>query len=122
MTYDVQDGLVGINETTPTGQLQVKSGATNRVPLIVDTLASHATLLQEWRINGTANSRITSTGYFSGLGLLNFSDSNNGSIVMLNAGTTISRNVADTNPALIVNLANASATGNIQVWQKAGLQ
>jgi hypothetical protein len=78
---------VGIGETTPTGQLQVKSGATNRVPLIVDTLASHATLLQEWRINGTANSRITSTGYFSGLGLLNFSDSNNGSIVMLNAGT-----------------------------------
>jgi hypothetical protein len=39
---------------------------------------------------------------------------------MLNAGTTISRNVADTNPALIVNLANASASGNIQVWQKAG--
>jgi hypothetical protein len=36
-------------------------------------------------------------------------------------GTTISRNVADTNPALIVNLANASATGNIQVWQKAGV-
>jgi hypothetical protein len=113
-------GLVGINENSPTAQLQVKSGATNRVPLIVDTLASHATLLQEWRINGTANSRITSTGYFSGLGLLNFSDSNNGSIVMLNAGTTISRNVADTNPALIVNLANAGATGNIQVWQKAG--
>jgi hypothetical protein len=114
------NGTVGINETSPTAQLQVKSGATNRVPLIVDTLASHATLLQEWRINGTANSRITSTGYFSGLGLLNFSDSNNGSIVMLNAGTTISRNIADTNPALIVNLANASATGNIQVWQKAG--
>jgi hypothetical protein len=115
------DGLVGINETTPTAQLQVKSGATNRVPLIVDTLASHATLLQEWRINGTANSRITSTGYFSGLGLLNFSNSNNGSIVMLNAGTTISRNVADSNPALIVNLANASATGNIQVWQFGGV-
>jgi hypothetical protein len=110
-------GLVGINQTTPTGQLQVKSGATNRIPLIVDTLASHATLLQEWRINGTANSRITSTGYFSGLGLLNFSDSNNGSIVMLNAGTTISRNVADTNPALIVNLANASASGPIAKFQ-----
>jgi hypothetical protein len=38
------DGLVGINETTPTAQLQVKSAATNRVPLIVDTLASHATI------------------------------------------------------------------------------
>jgi hypothetical protein len=114
-------GLFGINETSPSAQLQVKSGATNRVPLIVDTLASHATLLQEWRVNGTANSRITSSGYFSGLGLLNFSDSNNGSIVMLNAGTTISRNIADSNSALIVNLANASSTGNIQVWQKAGV-
>jgi hypothetical protein len=38
---------VGIGETTPTAQLQVKSGATNRVPLIVDTLASHAADLQD---------------------------------------------------------------------------
>jgi len=113
-------GRVGVNETAPSAQLQVKSANTTLVPLIVDTLASHTAVLQEWRINGTANSRITNTGYFSGLGLLNFSDSNNGSIVMLNAGSKIERNVADTNPALIVNLANASATGNIQVWQKSG--
>jgi hypothetical protein len=114
------DGLVGINETAPTAQLTVKSGATNRVPLIVDTLASHTAVLQEWRINGTANSRITNSGYLSGLGLLNFSNADNATITLLNVGTSITRNVADTNPALIVNLANASATGNIQVWQKAG--
>jgi len=113
-------GRVGINTNAPGSQLQVNSGNTTLIPLIIDTLASHTAVLQEWRINGTANSRITNTGYFSGLGLLNFSDSNNGSIVMLNAGSKIERNVADTNPALIVNLANAGATGNIQVWQKSG--
>jgi hypothetical protein len=37
-------GLVGINENSPSAQLQVKSGATNRVPLIVDTLSSHANI------------------------------------------------------------------------------
>jgi hypothetical protein len=41
-------------------------------------------------------------------------------VYLMQTGTIIQRNVADTNPALIVNLANASATGNIQVWQKAG--
>jgi hypothetical protein len=108
-------GLVGINETAPSAQLQVKSGATNRVPLIVDTLASHATDIVSFRTNGSAQSRISSTGsYMNGSGANNsqFSPTDNGAIIL--------RNVADTNPALIVNLANASATGNIQVWQKAG--
>jgi hypothetical protein len=110
-----------LTKTTPTAQLQVKSGATNRVPLIVDTLASHATLLQEWRINGTEIQELQALVIFLVLDLLNLA-----TLIMvylmLNAGTTISRNIADTNPALIVNLANASATGNIQVWQKAGVQ
>jgi hypothetical protein len=108
-------GLVGINETSPSAQLQVKSGATNRVPLIVDTLASHATDIVSFRTNGSAQSRISSTGsYMNGSGANNsqFSPTDNGAIIL--------RNVADSNPALIVNLANASATGNIQVWQKAG--
>jgi hypothetical protein len=50
----------------------------------------------------------------------NISSNNNVTIAIPSTGTTISRNVADTNPALIVNLANASATGNIMVLQKAG--
>jgi hypothetical protein len=112
---------VGINETTPTAQLQVKSGATNRVPLIVDTLASHATNLQEWKINGTVQAFVDNGGYFRGTGIYNKSTFNNSIIYLNNTGTLIQRNIADTNPALIVNLANASATGNIQVWQKAGV-
>ena len=114
------DGLVGINETTPTGQLQVRSGATNRVPLIVDTLASHTTGIQEWRINGSAKAYMNTTGNLFAEGLANYASSINAYVITATTGTTISRNVADTNPALIVNLANSSATGNIQVWQKAG--
>jgi hypothetical protein len=114
-------GLVGINENSPSAQLQVKSGATNRVPLIVDTLASHATNLQEWKINGTVQAFVDNGGYFRGTGIYNKSTFNNSIIYLNNTGTLIQRNIADTNPALIVNLANASATGNIQVWQKAGV-
>jgi hypothetical protein len=114
-------GLVGINETTPSAQLQVKSGATNRVPLIVDTLASQTANLQEWKLNGTNKAIIDIFGSILTGAISNLANSNNALIQVLNEGTNISRNIADTNPALIVNLANASATGNIQVWQKAGV-
>jgi hypothetical protein len=129
MYIDSANGGVGIGTgfDTPTAQLQVKSGATTRVPLIVDTLASHATNLQEWRVNGaTALARIEASGnfispqIFSNNGICNVFSQNNSFVNTSLNGTVISRNIADTNPALIVNLANASATGNIQVWQKAG--
>jgi hypothetical protein len=114
-------GLVGINETAPTAQLQVKSGATTRVPLIVDTIASHTAVLQEWKDNGTTVSFVNRFGSFATSGsIFNLTSVNNALIQPTTSGTIINRNVADTNPALIVNLANASATGNIQVWQKAG--
>jgi hypothetical protein len=112
-------GEIGINETAPTAQLVVKSGATTRVPLIVDSLTSHATNLQEWRINGVSQVSITQFGVVVAPFFSN-SSSNNALVNTATNGTIISRNVADTNPALIVNLANAGATGNIQVWQKAG--
>jgi hypothetical protein len=113
-------GLVGINETSPTAQLQVKSGATNRVPLIVDTVASHTANLQNWQINGVLLARVSVTGRFAssvGIGGLDQDDS---FVETLTTGVRVSHNRATTNPALIVNLQNSSATGNIQVWQKAG--
>ena len=112
---------VGINETSPSAQLQVKSCATTRVPLIVDTLASHATNLQEWKVNNITQIFIDQYGVMRAEYVANKITSNNALIHPSSSGTLISRNVADTNPALTVNLANASATGNIQVWQKAGV-
>jgi hypothetical protein len=57
-------GLVGINETSPSAQLQVKSGATGRIPLIVDTLASQTANLQENKVNGTTQSFVDNRGVF----------------------------------------------------------
>jgi hypothetical protein len=115
------DGLVGINETTLSAQLHVKSGATTRVPLIVDTLASHTALLQDWLANGNPRARIDVNGIIRLSGVANISTQNNSFIDTSTTGTIISRNQATSDPALIVNLANASATGNIQLWQKAGV-
>jgi hypothetical protein len=115
------DGLVGINETSPTAQLQVKSGGTERVALIVNALASTSVNLTEWKLNGVNKAFIENGGLIATAeGIRNLSSINNGWVFTDTTGTTISRNVADTNPALIVNLVNAGATGNIQVWQKAG--
>jgi hypothetical protein len=115
------DGLVGINETSPTAQLQVKSGATNRIPLIIDTLASQTANLAEWRVNGSAVGLVASDGLARFPRISNLVTVNNAQLELTNNGAIISRNIADTNPALIVNLQNSSASGNIQVWQKAGV-
>jgi hypothetical protein len=113
-------GNVGINETSPTAQLQVKSSATNKVPLIVDTIASHTENLQVWRNNNTTVAFVNRFGNFFGDGLINTSNANNASISTATIGTTISRNIADANDALTINLANASSTGLILDAQAAG--
>jgi hypothetical protein len=119
-------GLVGINETSPSAQLQVKSGATNRVPLIVDTLASHTANLQEWKLNNSNRAFITIDGdivlsrYAIGLGFHNGSSANNSWVRTLTTGTEIRRNIADTNPALIVNQVHASSTGDLLQLEKEG--
>jgi hypothetical protein len=121
-------GLVGINETTPTAQLQVKSGATDRVGLVVNSLTGQTANLQEWQLNNSIVGRINSSGnllmasdkFISAQDLRNGGSANNARIDVATTGTNISRNIADSNPALIVNLQNASASGNIQVWQKSG--
>jgi hypothetical protein len=121
------DGLVGINETSPTAQLHVKSGATTRVPLIVDSLTSHATNLQEWKVNNSTQGLLTKEGRLSLIGGISHfipgtAESDNRAYVNVSTnGTIISRNIADANPALITNLANSGSTANIQVWQKAGV-
>jgi hypothetical protein len=115
------DGLVGINETSPSAQLQIKSGATTRVPLIVDTIASNTADLQVWRNEGNLVGFVNRFGNFGINGMFNVNSSSNSFVSVATTGTTISRNINDTNPALIVNLANASSNANIQVWQKAGV-
>jgi hypothetical protein len=120
------DGLVGINETfagvtPPNGQLVVKSGSTTRVPLIVDTLASHTGLLQAWRVDGGTFAYVTNGGRFASKdGIQNNISPNNSYVITGTAGTTIYRDVNDSNPALAVNQQNASSTGDIVQFRRAG--
>ena len=113
-------GLVGINETAPTAQLQVKSGATTRVPLTVNTLASQTANLQEWKVNGGTLAFVTNLGRIATNLGIGSGTANNAYVNTPTTGVVISRNIADSNPALIVNLANASATSDITRFQKAG--
>ncbi|KAA5537433.1 hypothetical protein F0919_07090 [Taibaiella lutea] len=64
-------------------------------------------------VHRTANIGIT-------VPLINDVSINNAQINLSTTGTVISRNVADGNPALDVNLANTSSTGAIQRWQLGG--
>jgi hypothetical protein len=115
-------GLVGINETSPTAQLVVKSGATDRVGLSVTTTATtgYTANIASFSANGAERIFFENNGNIrTRNGVSNYTGATNAYINVSDTGTIISRNVADSNPALITNLANASATGNIQVWQKA---
>jgi hypothetical protein len=73
--------------------------------------------LQRWSVNGSIVANLNQTGRLFTLGVYNFTSGNNSLLELANTGALIQRNIADSNPALITNLANASATGNIQVWQ-----
>jgi hypothetical protein len=117
----LNSGLVGINETAPTAQLQVKSGGQFRPGLVVDTSSGFSGNIAEFKNNGTNFFIIDTFGNIGGESFYRRGNPNQGGISLATTGAQISRNIADTNPALIVNLANASATGNIQVWQTAGV-
>jgi hypothetical protein len=116
------DGLVGINETAPTAQLQVKSGATSRVPLVVDTLASHTTNLQEWKNAGSTTARINGFGALATTRMFNINSPDGADIRLTNNGTEVRRDIADSQPVLIVNQINSSSTGKIVSFQFAGVE
>jgi hypothetical protein len=100
--------------------LQVKSSATNKIPLIVDSLTGQSVNLQEWRLNGVPTAWLGLDGGFRTSEVRNRSTGNNSSVLLSDNGSIISRNIADANDALTVNLANASSTGLILDAQAGG--
>ena len=123
-------GLVGIGQTAPSAQLEVKSGSAsvlNRVGLIVDSFTGQTANLQEWKVNGSILSRIGSGGsfissatIFATSGLANGSTGNNSIFVPGANGALITRNIADANTTLTVNSIHASSTGNLLDLQASG--
>jgi hypothetical protein len=112
------DGLVGINETSPSAQLVVKSGAIDRVPLIVNTIASHTEDLARFNFNNVLRVWIESNGRIRTASGIYQSTFANGGLNLPDTGPVIVRNVATSDPALIVN--SQQGTSHIQVWQFGG--
>jgi hypothetical protein len=88
----------------------------------------------DMQVAGVSKAFIANNGRVSGLdfvastnfrsvngGLGNDGTFNNASVMVPTTGTTITRNIADANPALIVNNVNATSTGNILTLQAAGV-
>ena len=97
------------------------------VPLTVNGITGTTANLIDFKVNGVNKAYIDSFGsiisgasFKSESGIYNTTSSNNAFVATTTTGTTISRNVNDTNPALIVNQANASSTGNITEFQFGG--
>lgn len=87
--------------------------------------ASSTGYLQSWKFGGAQQAYIDKWGggVFSSIftsQICNIADNANSSVLLDDDGTVVYRNVADANPALIVNQNNASSTGNIQTWQFGG--
>jgi hypothetical protein len=72
---------------------------------------------------GTANAYMTATGQLlHGKGIRNIDNLNNSRVDIETTGTLIqSRPIADTNPALRVNQANAGSTGDLLQLEKEGV-
>ncbi len=114
------DGLVGINETSPSAQLQVKSGANDRVGLTIEVATANTSDWQRWTRNGVTQARISDNASFFGVGVGRQADLAESRIFFNSTGTEIRRDKADSEPALRINIQNSSSTANVVVFQKAG--
>ena len=89
-------------------EIRRNNDATNRLQYNVPTGA-----VQEWSENGATTRMALSSSLFMNVPIANFTTINNAQIALGTTGTTVSRNIADANTALIVDQIHASSTGNI---------
>jgi hypothetical protein len=105
-TDNIVDGTQTLTDT------RITNSAVGVVPLIVNGVASTTANLQRWSVGGSVRSGVFSDGrYYTDTGIVNQTNSSNAYVNISNNGTIISRNINDTNPALIVR--KNLGTGNI---------
>jgi hypothetical protein len=114
------DGNISVGATSTSAQFYVKSNTLNKTPFILDTQASHTASLQEWKVNGSTVAYIEPDSALRIDTLRNRTTANNSTIGISDTGVIISRNIADSNPALAVNQVNSGSWGNIANFQLAG--
>ena len=89
-------------------EIRRNNDATNRLQYNVPTGA-----VQEWSENGATTRMALSSSLFMNVPIANFTTINNAQIALGTTGTTVSRNIADANPVLLIDQANVGSTGNI---------
>ncbi|MGH9340048.1 MAG: hypothetical protein ACRD1R_10780, partial [Acidobacteriota bacterium] len=105
------NGLVGINDPSPTAQLDILSGSPSRIGLTVSTAASPTAPAQTWTLNGTQRGRFDITATESNLILTSW-----------DSGTSIGpryiaeRNSNATTPAPGYFLAVAADAALVRLW------
>ena len=106
---------VGVGITTPTSPLHVYTTNNDAITtLVVDKHNASATgKIAEFMLNGVSKTKINYDGSIGTVEVANNTDINNSYISLWSTGTKITRNIADANPALVVNQANATSTGKI---------
>jgi len=98
-----------------TGTVITRNVADANAALIVNNVAGTFNIA-EFQQAGTTVARVYLDGRIGTAGIFNYTNSINSIVYTKTTGAEITRNVADANPALIVN--NILGTSNIQVWQQ----
>ncbi len=111
-------GNVGIGTTTPSALLSLASGTTAASGIAFGSdvnLYRHSANLLKTDDDITLGSGLylSNTGEVYGTQLVNNVTGLNAAVAVTTTGVTITRNIADTNPALIVSQAHAGSTGDI---------
>ena len=103
------NGNVGIGTANPTSKLVIKGSTSDNTANALNVTDSSDVSKFYVRNDGV----IVMPGIVYGGGMANASTANNSNLVLASTGSTISRNIADANPSLIVQQTNAGSSGDI---------
>jgi hypothetical protein len=111
---------VGADVTAASTGALLVAGSAQTIPttaggfyLAVNAPAAFSGALIDLQQNGISRFRVSAAGTMVASNLTNASSSNNASFAPSNTGGLVTRNVADANPALIIQQLSATSTGDI---------
>lgn len=97
----------------PTGTSNATNWSTSGTEFGVNAVSGFVGDLFNLEVAGSSVFRVSSTGAVRATNVANASSNSNSQVALAAAGTQVTRNVADANPALIATQQNASSTGDI---------